>query len=799
MNSQQRDRLPFLRLARTLAPGERRPRRSGFGGGRSHDDLPQHGRELKRTADGVTMRHLQRQKVLGIDPRLIMVFDLNASLGVDDFRRAGLKVVDFSDKRLVVAFSDDPELAAFKERLDAFTGGIPAGQTSEPYAQFFDAIDGMRQIEPEDKVTSALQAAIDDAEDADELRMDVECWHPDNPDPANSWARDTRRGIESAGGNVHDTLINNSVGLILMRAYIPAGRVMEVAELDVISRMDVLPRPALSKPQLHSTSADMLPTVLAPAERSPVVGLVDSGVASGHPLLRRAILASDAIGTGIDEDQDEHGHGTMVASMLLYGDVQKEIASGSPMQPICRVVSARVLNADNDFPVYDLWERDIQDAVKWCADHGARIVNLSIGDGRSPFSPPRQMKAAAIVDNLAREHGLVMVIAAGNSRPADYLSKIDETALHGYPSALLDDDATGLLDPATSMLGLTVGGLTDAAAAGAFSSRETLRRQPMGKPGWPSPITRRGPGPNEALKPELAAFSGTMGIEDGTIISKDAELGVIGARAHTGRLLDWDVGTSYAAPLVSRVAAAVVARFPDFTAELIRALVLISTERLPFADDLQGTEAEKRKAALALVGHGRPSIQRAIEPTEHRPILVAEARMRINAVHIYEIPIPSSFMKSGGRRGLDVALAHSPRTRVQRLDYMASKMEFHVVKGLPLDDVARIFSKIGEDDVPKPSALGSKYIKLQPSATVRSRGANQLGRKVFHHRLDETTSSQMFLVVRNVNSWDDDSAEQSYALAVALWRDEQQPELHADLAQRLEAVVELPLEIEAEV
>ena len=743
------------------------------------------------------MRHLQRATVLGIDPRLILVFELGASIGADEFRRAGLNVVDSSDRRLVVAFSDDPELAAFRDRLDALTGGIPEGRQSEPYAQFFDAIDDVRPLGPEDRVTDELQAAISESH-TDELRIDVECWHPGDFDGARDWAAEVRAGIESAAGRVADALINDSAGLILLRAYVPAPRIMEVAQLDVIARMDVLPQPALSMPRLYSLSAHELPEVMAPDARSPIVGLVDSGVASGHPLVGSAVLASDAIGTGIDEDQDEHGHGTMVASLLLHGDVQGTIARGLPIRPICRVVSARVLDADNGFPVDDLWERDLHEAITWCANHGARIINLSIGDSRSPFSPPRQMSAASIVDDLARQLGLVVVIAVGNSRPADYLAEINESAARDYPAMLLKDDATGVLDPGTSLLSLTAGGLTDAAASGAYSSQETLRRLPMGQPGWPSPVTRRGPGPGKAIKPEVSERAGTLGIEHETLVSNDAELGVVAASAQAGRLLSWDVGTSYAAPLVSRVAAAVVARFPTFTAELIRALVLISAQRVPFADSLEGTDSSRLEAERALVGYGRPSIARAIESTSHRALLVAEGSIPINGVHIYEIPFPSSFMSSGGRRGLDVALAYSPPTRARRLDYMASRMEFHIVKGHPLEEVARIFARIGDGDVSTVSGLGSDLVKLDPANQTRSRGANQLGRKVFHQRLDSSSDSPVFLVVRNINRWDDDGAEQSYALAVALWRDEGRPELHAELQTRLEAEAEIPVEIEIE-
>lgn len=754
------------------------------------------------------MLHQRRPQVLGVDPRLILVFELNASIDADEFRRAGLRVVDSSDGLLVVAFADDPELANFRERLDALAGGVPEGRQSEPYAQFFDAINLVRPLSPQDRVTPELASTIREHA-GDVLRIDVECWHPGTGDRAQEWLSEARAGIEAAEGRVVDTLIDDSAGLVLLRAYVHASRIMDVAELDAIARMDVLPQPALPMPELYSLSAAELPEVQAPDARSAIVGLVDSGVASGHPLIGAAVLASDAIGTGIDEDQDQHGHGTMVASLLLHGNVEDAIAAGQPLRPICRVVSARVLDTDNEFPIDDLWENDLREAITWCADHGARIINLSIGDSRSPFSPPRQMSAASVVDALARELGLVVVVAAGNSRPADYLDAISEASVDEYPRELLHDGATGLLDPGTSLLSLTAGGLTDAAASGAHSSHETLRRQPMGKPGWPSPITRKVPGPGQAVKPEVSESAGTLGIEEGTLVSNDAELGVVGASAAAGRLLSWDVGTSYAVPLVSRVAAAVVSKFPTFSAALIRSLVLVSTERLPFADNWEGSESVRLEAERALVGYGRPSIARATESTKHRAILVAEDSIPVNGVHIYEIPVPSSFRSPGGKRGLDVALAYSPPTRVRRLDYMASGMEYHVVKGLPLDEVEEVFARVGEQEdhgeeakeddekISSASGLGSNWVKLVPTIQTRSRGANQLGRKVFHHRLN-ASDQPMFLVVRNINRWDDDTTRQPYALAVALWRDEGQPELHAELQALLEAEVELPVEIEIE-
>jgi hypothetical protein len=769
------------------------------------------------------MRHRERQRPLGIDPRLILAFDLVASLDADEFRRSGFRVVDSSDNRIIVAFADDPELAAFYERLDAFEGGAPPGQESEPYAQFFDAIEGIRPIAPADRLTPDLRAELGRVDPGSMLRLDVECWHPGDAEISRDWLSELGAAVENAGGGVVDTMVHDQIGLLLARVYLPANQVESLAALDVIARIDVLPTPALTVPGLFNFSVNDIPEVVPPMDNSPIVGIIDSGVASAHELIAPAVLASDALGTGIAEDQDEHGHGTMVASILLHGDVELALTRGLPLRPLCRIVSARVLDGENMFPIDELWERDLADAIEWCANQGATIVNVSLGDDRRPFDPPRQMTAAAVVDELARQLGLVVVVASGNTHPKDYLPSVDESAALSYPAALLAAERTKLIDPSTSMLALTVGGLTDAHAAGALSGSETVRRIPMGRAGWPSPVTRVGPGPAGATKPELVERAGTLGIEDGRLVSNDAELGVIGARAGAGRLLAWDVGTSYAAPLVSRVAAAIKARHPAFGAELTRALVLLSASRVPIGDELDGQRAQRRNGELALVGYGRPSIATAIESTSHRAVLVAEGSIPIDGVHVYEVPIPSSFLDSGGRRGIDIALAHSPRTRVRRLDYMATRMEFHLVKGLNLDEVGEVFARMEGKDLdddeaavstdldegedvhdsaeaapPMPSALGARLITLDPPTQTRSRGANQLGRKVFNQRLQADRDTPVYLVVRNVNRWDDPDGDETYGLALSLWRDDDRAEVHAELEAQLEAVIELPVEIELE-
>ena len=120
-----------------------------------------------------------RSQVLGVDPKLIVVFDLGTVVDPDEFRRSGLQVLDGSDRTVVVAFADDPQLTGFMDRLEACSAGVPPGNKSEPYADFVDAIDGVRRLTSTDRVSAELADAIETSNPEEILRLDVELWHPD--------------------------------------------------------------------------------------------------------------------------------------------------------------------------------------------------------------------------------------------------------------------------------------------------------------------------------------------------------------------------------------------------------------------------------------------------------------------------------------------------------------------------------------------------------------------------------------------------------------------------------------------
>ena len=775
---------------------------------------------------------LKRTPTLGVDPRLVLVLEFHSAVDPDEIHRNDMVLLDGSDKSAVVAFVDDPALTVFHERLSTYRGDIPEGQKSARFQSFFDSVVSIRAYGPQDRISPSLAGHLAQLTETEQLRLDVRCWHPDRRSLATAWLAECRSAAETAGGQVVTVYQNDPIGLLIARVFLPSDRLTEFAQLDVIASIDRLPTTDLSVADFHSLSVDQLPEMAPPAQNAPILGLIDSGVASAHPLIAGTVLAAETLSPHIADGEDRHGHGTMVASLALHGPIPAAIQQPR-LVPIAKIVSVAVLDGNAAFPDDSLWESDLASAIEYCADMGARVINLSLGDPTRPYVPPRQSAVAAIVDHLARLRDLVIVVSTGNADLTSYLGTDHADPTRAYVADLFNNPKNGIIPPGTAALAITVGGISTAAAAGGYASREPAERRPYGRPGWPSTVTRRGPGIEGSTKPELVASSGTHCYEPGRLVT-DTETAVIAASAiQPGRLLRADIGTSYSAPLVSHIALGVLARYPYFSANLVRALTLLGAEPTWDGADLVGSERslsenKRRDAVRTLIGYGESTLDRTLAVNGHRAVLVAQSEIAMDAVHVYELPIPSSFYQSGGSRDIDIAIAFDPPTKSQRLDYLGNKIAYYLVRGIEAEELLSVFAKTAAEESldngdPPPDSesdeydpededesaaprqrsglkelLGGRLIEMDSAVTERSRSTNQLGRKTFRHRWDSSAKGSTYLVVKSLNRWCDSAWLQRYAVAVSLRRELEQPEIYSELAAQLEAVVEVEVEVEVE-
>jgi subtilase family protein len=142
------------------------------------------------------------------------------------------------------------------------------------------------------------------------------------------------------------------------------------------------------------------------------VAIIDSGIDGGHPEFRGRIpLARSWVGGSALTD--EEGHGTFVAGVIAAALNNNEGIAGMAFP--AQLVIAKIARSDQTIDV-----RDEAEAIRWAADMGARVINLSIGGLRDPFNPRRdtfsQLEANAI--EYAVRKGAVLVAAVGNSDEA---------------------------------------------------------------------------------------------------------------------------------------------------------------------------------------------------------------------------------------------------------------------------------------------------------------------------------------------------------------------------------------------
>lgn len=150
-----------------------------------------------------------------------------------------------------------------------------------------------------------------------------------------------------------------------------------------------------------------------------VVAVIDNGVDLAHPDLRGQLVAGhDFNGTG--SVQDDCGHGTEVTGVIVARRGNGQGIAG--IAPGARVMPLREGNACTHQFI------DIIRAIGWAADHGAKVVNISVGTvpvvGDALVKASFETELQAAVDH-AWARGTLVVAGAGNST----------IPICGYPAA----------------------------------------------------------------------------------------------------------------------------------------------------------------------------------------------------------------------------------------------------------------------------------------------------------------------------------------------------------------------------
>jgi hypothetical protein len=370
-------------------------------------------------------------------------------------------------------------------------------------------------------------------------------------------------------------------------------------------------------------AADLAARAVAPPPLAPAVCILDSGATQGHPLIALGLDPADQHSYdpawGLGDSALWNGHGTAMAGVALYGDMEAALAQAGPVPLAHRLETIKILPpvGQNEPRLYGAITREGIARVEAQAPQRRRVfcmaVTSDVGLGRG-----RPSSWSSAVDQLCYGGGhsrRLMVLAAGNLRGD----------IHA-PEYLDRNDLEEAESPAQAWNPLVVGAYTDKITV---THPDFAGWAPVAPAGDLSPASRTSAiwDRQWPIRPDVVFEGGNLahdGVNPAAAID-DLQLVTTHYRPNV-RLFEAFGDTSGATALGAHLAAGVMAGQPTLWPETVRALVAHSAEWTPAMRqrfDGAGSQAQKL-AMLRRYGWGVPSLQRALLSASNDATLMVE-------------------------------------------------------------------------------------------------------------------------------------------------------------------------------
>lgn len=672
-------------------------------------DFVTHANTLRGSASAATGAWQARQTLRDQDnlPELAkgipVLLQVDPGLDLDELRKKfGFEIVSEQEDGYVIVASEDLDLTALVDMINAYGGGVPRG--SAAIAKIHRLFDDPDQQERLRRILSESLYQMWPSIQGDAkyiVDVGIECLGPqeipDRPkrgkrDSDTDWARkdnewttarinayeawdylkivredEIERFKQFYEGRILTIIDGESVDSgrlpdsFTVRIELP-GKGLRDLILNYPYIFEVVEPEEVELPQRAPQPTDFpLPemTPLPPSETAPTVCVIDSGIQEGHALLEPAIdkvssfcFLPDRLQSDVADYVRPGGHGTRVSGAVLYGE--SVVRSGDvPLE--FWIQNARILDEDCRLPIELFPPAAIRKVIEkfHLGPRTTRIFNHSI-NAASPCRTRHMSAWAAEMDALCEKYDVLIIQSAGNllsSNPSPFCGVREHLeADRRYPS-YLNEAACRVANPAQSLQALTVGSV----AYGAFESEgwQTLATEEA----HPSAFSRSGFGIWGVVKPEVVEFGGdnlrtpNHPPDVGTPESaRECYPELVRSTMYPpGPAADRDeVGTSFAAPKVAHIAAKIQEVLPDESSLLYRALIVQSARWPEWA--CKEENASNRLNTLRWIGYGVPDLERATSNTPHRTTFVAsrdkdgegELRVKARECHVFQVPIPAS-------------------------------------------------------------------------------------------------------------------------------------------------------------
>lgn len=486
-----------------------------------------------------------------------------------------------------------------------------------------------------------------------------------------------------------------------------------------------------------------------PEPNAPRVCVIDSGIQERHPLLRGIIDEPNSrcwVPGELDQNADyvpRGGHGTRVAGAVIY---PCGIPRAGQLQPICWLQNARILDRDNHLPRNIFPPEVLEDIVNFYFESTrTRLFNHSI-TSITPCRTQFMTAWAAAIDKLTWNMAgdLLFIVAAGNLDARVSFPTRPAIAAHlgvgkNYPDYLLSPSVR-IASPGQSFQALTVGSI-------AYATYYLPPLRSLADADCPSAFSCTGLGIWNTIKPEIVEYGGDYVIDSDNppnFTTPDTVCPeLVRCTRDGGKAFSCDtVGTSFAAPKVTHIAAALAATFPEENALLYRALI-VQSARLP---DWTQESKDKLYHGIRTMGYGIPDLERSLGNSLNRITLTTPGNDFIKArqAKVYQVQIPEFLLREGEGHDIRIEItlsyvAEPRRTRRNRRKYLSTWLDWQCSKrgqdpDAFLDKILKEYDQVSSDaevgDSAFPWTLGKRQARKRDDGTVPSQGIDGIVKEV---------------------------------------------------------------------
>jgi len=432
----------------------------------------------------------------------------------------------------------------------------------------------------------------------------------------------------------------------------------------------------------HITEAKrQLPNLPMPeaGEEYPIIGIIDSGIMPGHKYLEPWIYKREVF---VAQDYRNYEHGTFVAGIIQYGNL---LNSSTQRQPHFRILDV-VVSPNNDpqkGPTESLSEDSLittlHDVIGRYHDK-VKVWNMSLGT--SSLCGDTISDLAIALDDIQDTYMVDIILSAGN---------YTAPPLRKWPPI---DDLQGkdrVTAPADSVRAITVGSIANIGIAG-YVDRD-----------MPSPFSRRGPGANFLIKPDVVHYGGNcmynLCYEGTGIVSFDVNGNVVEG-----------IGTSYSTPAVTSIYAGLRNGIIEERSREYAKGFLIHSANIP-------EKAKKdSKDYNRYYGYGLPmqAIEDIITCTSSSVTLIFSGTLYDGSfIEFNDFPFPKSLIKNGKCYGdIKMTLAYTPKIDASYgQEYCRANIDAHFGTYDYIDEEGKVKGFKGE--VPLEKKWDQKYEKAQ--------------------------------------------------------------------------------------